>query len=251
MTLLVDLGNSRVKCALAHGGGLFFQAPLDLSDPDWARAAETQWQALLAQGRSKQALVSCVTTRQRLEMALAVLEDLGVAAEIVGPPRSDDLLRLAYRHPEQLGVDRWLSMRAARARLRSPIVLACAGSALTIDAIDGEGQHLGGVIAPSPPRALEALLARAAHLDTSGDRITEFADNTADAVWSGAWLSAAGLIERVCRSVQTRLETTPALWLSGGDAERIAPLLPATTRIEHDLVLRGLADLLDASPHAW
>ena len=248
-TLLIDLGNSRAKCALSHAGGLFFQAPLDLSDPDWARQAETRWRALLAHSPSRRDLVSCVTTSQRRDTVLAVLDDLGVAAEQVGPPRSDELLTLAYRDPAQLGVDRWLAMRAARRRCATPFVLACAGSALTIDAVDASGQHLGGVIAPSPPRALEALKARAAHLDSAGLCIDELADNTADAVWSGAWLSAAALVERVHRHVQTRLDAPAAVWISGGDAERIADLLAPAPRIEHDLVLRGLADLGESARH--
>ena len=50
--------------------------------------------------RFRRALVSCVTTSQRRDTVLAVLDDLGVAAEQVGPPRSDELLTLAYRDAE-------------------------------------------------------------------------------------------------------------------------------------------------------
>src|SRR3546814_5490867 len=56
-------------------------------------------------------------------------------------------LRNAYREPERLGVDRWLAMIAAWHTHRGAACIANAGTALTVDVIDAQGQHLGGIIA--------------------------------------------------------------------------------------------------------
>src|SRR5690606_23289335 len=91
------------------------------------------------------------------------VERFGVRPEIV-ETRAEMLgVRCAYRDPSRLGVDRWVTViaahRAAAARKDGPRP-ACvinAGTALTFDAVDVRGRHLGGLILPGPRLAAEAL----------------------------------------------------------------------------------------------
>ncbi|MEW8155229.1 MAG: type III pantothenate kinase, partial [Candidatus Thiodiazotropha endolucinida] len=53
-----------------------------------------------------------------------------------------------YKQPNQLGVDRWLALIAARTLSKLPQIVVDCGSATTIDAMDGEGRHIGGIILP-------------------------------------------------------------------------------------------------------
>jgi type III pantothenate kinase len=240
MKLLFDLGNSRLKWARLEPGGMQVQHPLDLDQGDWTVRLADALDTLPE--RPTQACICSVTQAARLQALAHVLTDRSITLHRLGPAHSDARLQLAYRDPAQFGVDRWLALRALRRRHPQAFLLACAGSALTIDVVDAEGRHLGGVIAPSAPRALEALHARASHLQTAGERITAFADNTADATWSGAWLAAAALIERVQAEAAHRLGDAVAIWLSGGDAGTLAGLLRGPVRQAPDLVLQGLAD---------
>lgn len=240
MKLLIDLGNSRLKWARLESNGMQVQQPFGLGLDDWATRLATALDALPA--APAEAWICSVTQPTRLQVLEHLLTRRSVSIHRLGPAHSDALLRLGYREPAQFGVDRWLALRALRRRYPQAFVLACAGSALTVDVVDAHGQHLGGVIAPSAPRALEALHARASHLQTTGECISAFADNTADATWSGAWLAAAALIERVHREAEQRLDGDMAIWLSGGDAGTLAPLLRGPVRQAPDLVLQGLAD---------
>jgi len=155
-------------------------------------------------------------------------------------------VRSAYAQPERLGIDRFLSLIAAHARAHEPTVIASCGTALTLDALAADGTHLGGLIAPAPDIMRDALLGHTARLGELGSaRIVERADNTTDAVESGCWLAAAALIERfVARSVQD-FGTAPALVFSGGGAQRLAELIALPSRIDAELVLRGLAMFAD------
>lgn len=240
MIVLLDLGNSRLKWALLEHGEPVAQEPINLDSDHWPQIFESRLRAQSAP--AAQAWICSVTQPARLQAIEQVLGAWRTMIHRLGPAHSDALLQLGYRDPAQFGVDRWLALRALRRRHADAFLLACAGSALTIDVVDAQGQHLGGVIAPSAPRALEALHARASHLDTAGRRISAFADNTADATWSGAWLAAAALIERVHAEAEHRLDGAVAIWLSGGDAGTLAPLLHGPIRQFHDLVLQGLAD---------
>lgn len=248
--LLLDLGNTRLKLALVDADGRWTLAswPLRPSAPWPALAA---WLAEHAAGVVRRALLSSVTAITRREALCRTLTAAGIAVQRVGPPASDALLQLAYAQPARLGVDRWLAMRALRAELAGAFLLAGCGSAVTVDVVDAGGRHLGGVIAPSPERALEALQRRARHLPTAAGTVTPFADNTGDAVWSGAVLSTVGLIERVHAEAERRLQQALPIVLAGGGAATLAPHLRAPLLHREHAVLAGLAELaaLPPPPH--
>src|SRR5262249_12893162 len=100
-------------------------------------------------------------------------------------------VRNAYPHPQRLGVDRLLGTIALHAGAKRPFVLASCGTALTLDALSADGTHLGGLICASPGLMLDALVGNTGRLTTpQGARVVELADDTGDAMHSGAWLAA-------------------------------------------------------------
>lgn len=239
-TLLLDMGNTRLKAARVDAAGGWLQVSWALSPAPWRELAG--WLAAEL-GSGGEAWVSSVTTPARLSALQQTLAAAGIGQRAVGPPASDSLLQLAYPRPERLGVDRWLAMRAIRAELPGHFLLAGCGSALTVDVVDGSGRHLGGVIAPSPERSMEALRRRARHLPAAPATVTPFADNTGDAVWSGAVLSSVGLIEHLHAEAEHRLDAEVSLVLAGGGAATLAPHLHGPLLLREHAVLQGLAGL--------
>ena len=244
MKLLIDLGNTRLKWAFwngaeLHSGGALAHAgerPLDFN---------SLWQQIHGADAAWVASVAAPALDAQLTQSLAAR---GVrATQFVRSSAQACGVRNAYAQPERLGIDRFLSLIAVHANSPEPTVIASCGTALTLDALAADGTHLGGLIAPAPDRMREALLGHTARLGELGPaRIVERADNTADAVESGCWLAAAALIERfVARSAQG-FGTAPALVLSGGGASRLAGLVALPSRIDAELVLRGLAMIADA-----
>lgn len=237
--LLFDLGNTRLKAALGFGDRIEVAA--------WAFAAADCWERLedwldrRAVG-AERGFVCCVTRPARRLQLLRLLRRRKLAVREVGPPVSDALLRLAYAQPQRLGVDRWLALRALRQRLEGPLVLAICGSALTVDTVAADGRHLGGVIAPSPERAIEALRRQARHLPEAHGPVTPFALDTASALRSGALLAAQGLIEHVLHAAQRELGSLPRLVLAGGGAPALLPGLQAQAALREHAVLEGLSD---------
>jgi len=180
-------------------------------------------------------------------LAASVRARFGVTPRFVTSPAAACGVRNAYAAPERLGVDRFLGLVALHAAHAAPAVLASCGTALTLDALAADGSHLGGLIAPSPALMLDALTGATARLTPpQSARIVEIADNTADAMQSGAWLAAAALVERFAAHAGARLGAAPALVLSGGGAAALGPLLGCAHRIEPEIVLRGLAVYADS-----
>ena len=240
MKLLLDLGNTRLKWAV-QGSSL-----------EWLADGALQWQPDIAAELAKawadlprpDVIVAASVVDGARESRLAEITQQIFASEPywLRTPASACGVRNAYAEPQRLGVDRFLAMVAAHATQRTPCVLVSAGTALALDALTADGQHLGGLIAPGVRLMQQSLLDSTALVrpQRPGD-ILELADNTADAVTSGCWQAVAALVERFHAQMQRRLGATPTLILGGGDAQQLASMLSAHAVLVGDGVLHGLA----------
>lgn len=245
MKLLLDLGNTRLKWALqAESADWFAHGALGWEEDIDGKLAEA-WMGLPRPARMVAASVVDATREGRI--AELMQQVFGGAPHWLRTPGSACGVRNAYAEPQRLGVDRFLAMVAARAAYRTPCVLVSAGTALALDALRVDGQHLGGLIAPGVRLMQQSLLDSTVLVrpQRSGD-ILELADNTADAVTSGCWQAAAALIERFHRHMLPRLGGMPTLILDGGDAPQLASMLSLPANLVRDGVLRGLALWADA-----
>lgn len=238
MRLLLDLGNTRLKWAVQDDrGGWFAHAAVAWQD-DVPAALADAWRGIAL----PPAFGASVVESAREELVARSVRACGGDVTWLRTPAVACGVRNAYAEPARLGVDRFLAMVAARADGLGACVLAGVGTALTLDALDADGRHLGGLIAPGPQLMRQALLGATAQVrPVRAGTIHELADNTADAVRSGCWLAAAALVERFVAQVTPRLASVPTVSLSGGDAEPLAALLALPVRRTHDSVLRGLA----------
>jgi len=237
MKLLVDYGNTRFKWALLDGAlhvrGVFAHADVALH-----AALAREWRAL--QGIDGVFVASVVAPAREDELANFVRERFGLDAQFVRSPAAALGVRNAYAQPQRLGVDRFLALAAAHARAPRLQVLASVGTALTIDALAADGEHLGGLIVPSPALMRRAVVAGTARVDAREGRYRDWPASTDDGVFSGALFAAAGAIDRFRDALERRCGAQPALLLGGGGIDELEPLLGGVERA-HDLVLHGLA----------
>ena len=159
----------------------------------------------------------------------------------------------AYTQVRRMGVDRWVAMVGAWAEVRGACRVVDAGTAVTLDAIDGEGRHLGGQIVAGVSTMSDALAAATSDIPNVKPApargpadLGMFARNTAAAVREGAQNAVAGAIERAIRTLQSNAYQ-PVVILTGGDASRILNALSETPLHRPHLVLQGLAHMLDTA----
>ena len=238
MRLLLDLGNTRLKWALERAGRWSADGAAAWSE-DLALLGAT-WQAL---PKPEAAFGASVVDDAREQTVAAQVRSLfGLEVTWLRTPASACGVRNAYPEPARLGVDRFLAMVAAHAAGAGDCVLVGVGTALTLDALAADGQHLGGLIAPGPRLMQQALRGATAQVRPRSDgMLVDAADNTADAVLSGCWQAAAALVERFVARMAPRLGSVPALRLDGGDAPGLAPLLELPSSVIEHGVLHGLA----------
>jgi type III pantothenate kinase len=245
MDLLIDIGNTRIKWASLEQKRLAQQHAEPYADWD---GAQIRAQILSKLSKPQRVLVANVGGAR---IGKLVAETIKVACDVepefVHATASAAGVRSGYREPEKLGVDRWLAMIAAYNLEHRAVCVASVGTAMTVDAVDAAGQHLGGIIVPGPDLMISSL-----HRGTSdiamrasdGNQGTElFADNTQAALYQGAAHTLAAIVERAGHVMQARLGELPALLVTGGASSRITEALRVPFRVVPDLVLRGLAEL--------
>lgn len=238
MRLLVDIGNSRVKWALARAGAIAdgpyaFPRPDDAPDAAFAVA----WGAL----QPPAAVAACAVAGQGAA-ALAAwtraqwqLEPFELRARA----RAGALVS-GYRDPEALGADRWANLLGVRALLGAvDAIVVDAGTAVTVDALHGDGRHAGGAIVAGLDAGRAALRAAAPALPLPADDAALPADTPGGAIGAGTLVGLAGAIERLAAEVGAGLDR-PRRLLTGGDAGRLAPLLGPDWTPEPLLTLRGV-----------
>ena len=239
--LLMDLGNTRWKMALAEGAGIAQLVSGTYDDQEGLRAAAMHAVPGQVDGVWLASVVDADTTR----IAISTLQGcLGVAPRQVRATDPMPDLVSGYRKPEQLGIDRLLAMVAARAaQSAQPHCVIDAGTAVTIDFVDPGGQHRGGFILPGRRMFRECLLANTSiPRDQEVDAKAVLGRDTATAVALAARYAVAGIVERFVAGPHALF---PGLevrcFVGGGDAGHLMALLPRPCTKMDDLVLRGLA----------
>ncbi|MCS6996104.1 MAG: type III pantothenate kinase [Casimicrobiaceae bacterium] len=241
MLLALDVGNTRLKWALmkdltiAERGSMFVAEVDDLV----ARFG-------FDRRRIERVVGSCVAshlTRERLERQFRAL---GREIEWIRATASACGVVNRYDDPARLGTDRWAALVAAFARGLAPCVVASAGTALTVDQLDADGQFLGGAIVAGYHAMLGGLAGNTAALSVDAGEWSPQPRNTRDALATGAIDAMVGAIERG----RLRLETyrrergdhgAVRLVLTGGSAYRLLPYLPPDTVAVEALCLEGVA----------
>jgi type III pantothenate kinase len=245
MHLLIDIGNTRIKWATLQRQRLSQQQAALYAN--WT-ATQIRQQIFKPIPRPTSVLIANVAGPDIAALLSDTISSVyGIQPEFVQANNESNGVRNGYTTPTKLGTDRWLALIAAYHLERRAACVVSVGTAMTVDAIDAKGQHLGGFIAPGPDLMITSLLTntsdianRAVEGDTGGDI---FAKNTLAAVHQGAIHSLAAAIERACAELRARLDVMPALILTGGASERVAAQLHMPYRHISDLVLRGLAEI--------
>ena len=239
MHLLVDIGNTRLKWGMATESGFRSGEPLvhrELSRQDLLAA----WKSI---GSPARMAIACVSAKPLLEQVCSVAEELWHGIEIVHAQSKAYACGVynAYPQPEKLGVDRWLALLAVHRQYSQSVCIVDCGTAITLDVMDAQGRHQGGMICPGL-----ALMKQSLYLGTENLQFSEthypvgLASFTEAAIYSGTLSAAAGLIEHVL----ARQPEQTQLILTGGDAKLMASQLGFKAVIDPDLVLRGLAMVL-------
>lgn len=147
--------------------------------------------------------------------------------------------------PESIvGQDRLLNAAAAFDGLKQACVVIDAGTAITVDFVDGEGTFHGGAILPGARLQLRSLFEHTELLPEVSFEAPDpgaFGANTVQAMRHGVFYGIRGAVRHLVERYAEFYEAYPHVVATGGDAHS---LFDGDELIEHvinDLTLQGIA----------
>ncbi len=244
MILLIDLGNSCIKWAQSEGAIFQAQGSVAYKDTPIADVFAATWGTLTPPDR---VLVANVAGKAMAAALCAwATAAWGLEVEFLIPRRKACGVTNAYVEPPRLGADRWAALIGAHALVSGNVCVIDCGSAVTLDALDAKGQHLGGLIIPGLTMMHNALIQNTSGINeqsvTKGNsKASVLARDTQGAVTGGALYTLIAVIDRVTADLAADMQAPLTRVICGGDADRLLDLLAENYRYEPDLVLHGLA----------
>lgn len=236
--LTIDIGNTHIKWAV-WGDDCIIDTGMCAYSKQQAENAFACWGDLQP---DEHVIVACVAGNA-VENALTgwMQGNWSVAPIFLRATAKQCGVTNAYLDPSQYGVDRWAALLAAHTKYHEPVCIIDAGTAITVDLMDAEGLHRGGLIMPGLQMMRDALLEGTAGIDQAQGSITAFANNTADAVSSGTLHMLRAAIIDICSSAEQSLGSHMKIIMTGGMSQQILSLsgLPQMKH-EPELVLQGL-----------
>lgn len=237
--LIMDLGNSRIKWR--SSGQQVNQVRSEVYQPVRLCEQLAEWFGNIED--LAPVIVCSVAANEVNSEIRRFFEDrnLNIAFTTVSPKKAG--VSNGYKNVVQLGVDRWVAMVSAYNKYQTAVCVIDAGTALTIDVVDNNGNHLGGLIMPGLNLMQQSLLSGTAAISDVSNSSVLLADNTADAVSAGCLqlliASIGSLVERIERQYGLKLVSV----VTGGDAELIVEQTDCGLKLEKWLILDGLEQL--------
>jgi type III pantothenate kinase len=236
--LLLDAGNTRIKWGLWHGGAWHDRGAIPVSEPEALRE-------ILAAAMPSWVGVACVAGDEVRTRLTALLDAIELELFWLKSATQAHGLVNCYDRPETLGVDRYAALIACSRGGHAPCVVVSAGTAVTVDALAGNGEFLGGMILPGAALMRRSLAAGTAAVTEVNGTWQRFPRSTGAAVETGIRTAISATVTAMHTRLSLQLGQTVATVITGGDAEMVAGVMPETALsgpvvINEYLVLEGL-----------
>ena len=222
MILLFDVGNTSCKWRLMSDDLLICSGrDLVVGDVNFPALIHSNLSRLSFVERLRVVVSSVASDEQNVQLGEYLQSTLGVYAEFVVVLRDFVGVRAAYAELANLGVDRWLAMVAAYTEFKSSCLVVDAGTAITIDVLAGDGQHLGGMIAPGLNLVGGTLYSKTAKVRFDGVNFSprsNLGKSTKECVNLGVSMMIDGFVASALNRWCT--ETSVVIW-SGGDGKKL------------------------------
>lgn len=225
MTLLIDVGNTRIKVGYAST-----HSSATLAIAHHQRAQILPWLQAHA-FTPQQALGVCVSSAALAQEIEQLLRTIHCPTQWLDATLPCPLVQNNYESPQRLGADRWLALIGVLSQHKQqqnrPIIHASFGTATTIDTIlpprsaEQKAQFIGGLILPGPKLMHDSLALNTAQLGQGSGCTQDFPTSTRAAISSGISAAQAGAVLRQWHYTWQKHLGTPLLVCSGGGWELI------------------------------
>jgi len=234
MVVLLDAGNTNIKLAYVDELGEIVQ----LTTAEFYQLIDSV----------DKLVYGSVNDSLELQSILTACNENNVVLHKVSVSPNFKNLVCGYQIVENLGVDRWLALIAARDTYSENILIVVdAGTAITIDVCIND-QHKGGWIAPGLSLMQSSIIDKAPGVFSNNSITSEtFGTDTPSALFHGSLFALVAMIEK---AVQFASKLAPQgksslnIILTGGDAQILEKHLSLKCDVNGELVFIGLKQFI-------
>lgn len=225
---MFDVGNSRCKCAEYDADGLHCHPPVAVDAAGGEAGSLDECLPREVRGEVGAAAVASVRSEEfNRRLAEAIAARFKVQAVFVETERAACGVTTAYKRTASFGVDRFLALIGAWCRVGGACVVADCGTAVTVDGVNANGVHQGGLIMPGLRLLQDSLGKGAERLPELGESDSQagdvlFARDTETAIASGCRRALNAAVQAAMREMRSALGNDAALLATGGDGRLAA-----------------------------
>lgn len=237
MNLIIDIGNTAAKLAVFEQGEI--QEIVRCSNQSLEGLASLCNRYPIRKGILASVISISEEVRQQLSQLPFPILEFTYQTPIP--------IRNLYQTPQTLGMDRLAAVvEAFCQKPDSPALVIDAGTCITYDFLDEQGQYLGGNISPGMEmrfKALHTFTDKLPHIDASGD-IPAYGNSTETAIRAGVIRGIEHEISGYIRQLQKNYPTL-LVFLTGGNGFSFDTNLKSGIFADSFLVLKGLNRILE------
>ncbi len=237
--LAIDIGNTSAHGAYFSGGQLTdnFRIPTQYIQKQALKILPRHVPA----GKTPAIVIASVVPSAGTFLRKIIPKALKCPVYLIGKDIHVPILN-RYKNPRQVGADRLLSALAAFHKYKKELIVIDFGTAITFDVVSKKGEYLRGAIAPGIELTLEALFQKTALLPRI--RLAHpkniIGRDTVESIRAGSSFGIGGLCDRIVDEISKTLHSKPLVVATGGYAGFMSRYCKAISKIDEDLVLKGI-----------
>ncbi len=249
MLLVIDVGNTNIVFGIYGGEELLY---------DWRISTEKsrtsdEYGLLLEQVaryygfekmKIKDIIISSVVPPLMKTLSNMCIKYFDREPIVVGPGLRTGM-HIKYDNPREVGADRIVNGVAAYEKYGGPLIVVDFGTAITFDAINGEGDYLGGAITPGIKISSEALFFETSKLPKVEVEMPEniIGKNTINSMQAGISYGYVGMVDYIIEKMVEEMDPINKdvrVVATGGFAKLISSESSYIEKVDQMLTLSGL-----------
>lgn len=242
MLLTADIGNTSITLGIFEEDALVEEYRL-ASDKDLSlEEYEVLLKSLFKEFKVDGCIISSVVEELTNKFKTAVNNVFKFEAIVLSTDINTGI-EILLDNPDEAGADRIANAAGAYVLYKHPVIVVDFGTATTFDIVNGNGQFIGGIIAPGVTLQLKALNKFTSKLPRIDVALSNCAigHNTTDAILSGVLRGSAAMIDGLVEQCEKELGQKAVLVATGGYSGLIANYLKRPFDfINPTLTLEGL-----------
>ena len=247
MILAFDIGNTNIVIGLLEGTKILNSARIATDKKKTEIDFAIQFQQMLEifkvnKDTIEGTIVSSVVPEVTNQIITALKLMLGDKKIVVVGPGIKTGLSIKIENPQSLGADRVCDAVCVIEEYKVPAIIIDMGTATTISVIDGNKNHIGGMIIPGIKTSLDSLSSNASQLPyiSLEEPKALIGKNTIDCMKSGIIYGNAALIDGLIDRIKEELGKDLIVIATGGLANLIIKHSKHDIIYDKNLLLKGL-----------